>query len=152
MSAKQRLQLQRVEAQATALMAELDPRVILPAADKQVELGIAEETLLIPVGPRRAITMSAKEDGGWAIKEFDTSTGNLVPVWEETKELDDEKAISSALGAALVSLKAQLAFTGADALPDDQAVVMNAQLDFLEPRHAQLIKRGLGSFEFETGS
>ena len=152
MSAKQRLQLQRVEAQATALMAELDPRVILPAADKQVELGIAEETLLIPVGPRRAITMSAKEDGGWAIKEFDTSTGNLVPVWEETKELNDEKAISSALGAALVSLRSQLAFTGADALPDDQAIVMNAQLGFLEPRHAQLTKRGLGSFEFEAGS
>ena len=152
MSAKQRLQLQRVEAQATALMAELDPRVILPAADKQAELGIAEETLLIPVGPRRAITMSAKEDGGWAIKEFDTSTGNLVPIWEDAKDLNDEKAITSALGAALVSLKAQLAFTGADALPDDQAVVMNAQLSFLEPRHAQLTKRGLDSFEFETGS
>ena len=150
MSAKQRRQLQNVEAQATALMAELDPRVILPSADKQQELGIAEETLLIPVGPRRAITMSAKLDGGWAIQEFDTSSGNLVPVWQEAKDLTDEKAISSALGAAIVSLKAQLASTGAEAPPEDQAAVMTAQLALLQPRHAQLTSKGLGSFEFET--
>lgn len=148
MTAKQRLQLQRVEAKATALMAELDPRVILPAADKQAELGIAEETLLVPVGPRRAVTMSANEDGGWAIKEFDTSTGNLVPVWDDSKADTDEKAITSALGASIESLKSQLASD----VPADQAQVMQAQLAILQPRFVQLSTRGLESFEFESGS
>lgn len=148
MTAKQRLQLQRVEAKATALMAELDPRVILPAADKQAELGIAEETLLIPVGPRRAVTMSANNDGGWAIIEFDTSSGNLVPVWNDSKADTDEKAIASALGASIDSLKTQLA----DEVPEDQAQVMQAQLAILEPRFAQLKSKGLDSFEFESGS
>ena len=150
MTAKQRIQLRSVEAQATAMLAELDPRVILPSAEKQAELGIAEETLLIPVGPYRAITMNAKTAGGWAIKVFDTSSGNLVPVWEETKELSDDQAISVALGAAIVSLRAQLAFTGADTLPDDQSAVMKAQLAILQPRHAQLVNRGIDSFEFEN--
>ena len=150
MTANQRRQLQSVEPQTTALVAELDPRVILPSVEKQQELGIAEETLLVPVGPRRAITMNAKVDGGWTIKEFDTSSGNLVPVWEETSPLTDDLAIRAVLNAAIVSLKAQLAFTDSDALPDDQAAVMNAQLTILEPRLAQLIKRGLDSFEFET--
>ena len=65
-------------------------------------------------------------------------------------QINTPELIRAVLNAAILSLKTQLAFTDSDAVPDDQAAVMNAQLAILEPRLAQLIKRGLDSFEFET--
>ncbi len=132
------------------MVAELEPRVILPSAEKQKALGIAEETMLIPVGPRRAITACATASGEWSITEFDTSSGDLVPLWQEKGELDEGLVIAVVLGAAVGSLQEQLELTGADAVAAEQREQLTFQHAVLKARHTQLVEQGLDSFEFET--
>jgi hypothetical protein len=144
MTAKQREQLQGVENILSAMVAELQPRVILPSADKQLALGIAEETMLVPVGARRAITASPLEKGGWSIQEFDTSTGGLVPIWKEDGDLSDELVIAVVLGAAVGSLQEQVELGGED------KPALESLHTLLKARHTQLIENGLDSFEFEA--
>ncbi len=119
MSTRQRKQLQRVIPAIAELLPELDPRVIEPSADKQKELGIAEETLLLRVGAHRVISVSATETGGWSIKEFTAKSGDLVPIWDETGDLADEALGPILLGAAVGSLEEQLAAKGEDAVHKD---------------------------------
>ena len=149
MNAKQKHQLQGVEEILLAMVAELSPRVIQLTAEKQAELGISEESFLIPVGLRRALTVSALENGHWLVKEFDTSAGTLAPVWEESGELTYGLVVSVVLGASIGSLEEQLAFTGADAVPQDQRAQMEQVLALLRSRHAMLVEEGIESFEFE---
>ena len=140
MTANQRSQLRSIENTLSAMVAELQPRVILPDADKQKELGLAEETMLVPVGARRAITASPMGNAGWSIQEFDTSAGTLIPIWKEDGELTESLVISVVLGAAVGSLQEQIE-AGDTALKAVHAL--------LKARHAQLIDQGLDSFEFE---
>jgi hypothetical protein len=149
MTASQRRQLQGLEDIVTAMVAELSPRVILPTPEKQEELGIAEETMLIPVAKRRAITLNANLDGGWSVKEFDTSAGTLIPVWARETERSGDIVIEVVLAAAVNSLKQQLAVVGNDAVAVDERPQLKAVLKVLEDRHATLLKDGLASFEFE---
>jgi hypothetical protein len=144
MTAKQRSQLQGIENVLSAMVAELQPRVIMPDASKQKALGIADETMLVPVGNRRAITANATPKGGWAIQEFDTSSGELVPIWKEDGELTDELVIAVVLGAAVGSLQEQIELGG------DDAVMLSGVHAILTARHSQLIDQGLESFEFEA--
>ena len=141
MTAKQRAQLQKVENILSAMVAELQPRVIMPSADKQKALGLAEETMLVPVGSRRALTASPLDKGGWSIQEFDTSAGGLTPIWKEDGELPDDLVIAVVLGAAVGSLQEQI--EAGDA-------TLKALHTLLKARHTQLIDQGLDSFEFET--
>lgn len=131
------------------MVAELSPRVILPTPEKQAELGIAEETMLVPVAKRRAITLNAHVDGGWSVKEFDTSAGTLVPVWEQESDLDGEHIIEFVLAAAVKSLKDQLEAQGAEAVAADERPQLTGILKLLQARHATLLADGLESFEFE---
>lgn len=149
MNAKQKHQLQGVEEILLAMVAELSPRVIQLAADKQAELALSEENFLIPIGQRRAITVSALENGHWLVKEFDTSAGTLIPVWEESGELTYALVVSVVLGACVGSLEEQLAFTGAAAVPAEQRPPMEQVLALLRSRHTTLLEQGLESFEFE---
>ena len=149
MTASQRRQLQGLEEIVTAMVAELSPRVILPTTEKQEELGIAEETMLIPVAKRRAITLNANLEGGWSVKEFDTSAGTLVPVWARETERSGDVVIEVVLAAAVNSLKEQLAVVGDAAVAVDERPQLKAMLKVLEDRHATLVKDGLASFEFE---
>lgn len=149
MTASQKRQLQNLEELLSAMVAELSPRVILPTAEKQAELGIAEETMLIPVAKRRAITLNATLEGGWAVKEFDTSTGSLIPVWEHETERGGDVVIEVVLASAVKSLKSQLAASGADAVDTEERPQLAQVLSVLESRHATLLADGLESFEFE---
>jgi hypothetical protein len=149
MTASQRRQLQGLEDIVTAMVAELSPRVILPTPEKQEELGIAEETMLIPVAKRRAITLNANLDGGWSVKEFDTSAGTLIPVWARETERSGDIVIEVVLAAAVNSLKQQLAVVGDDAVAVDERPQLKAVVKILEDRHATLLRDGLASFEFE---
>lgn len=134
MSVRQRRQLHRVVDPVSQLLPELSPRVIEPAADKQRELGIADETLLVRVGTNRVITVSATESGEWTIQEFDTITGDLVPVWSETAPLDDSMVPGMVLSAAIGSLEEQLAWTGEKELHPDVRPVLSKQLALLRQR------------------
>jgi hypothetical protein len=149
MTAKQSRQLQAVEEIVSAMVAELSPRVIQPSEEKQAELGIAEETMLVPVGNRRAITLNATLDGGWSIKEFDTSAGTLVPVASEEIAFGGDRIIEAVLAATITSLQAQLAASGTDAVPADERGQLTAVFKLLQSRHATLLADGLESFEFE---
>jgi len=131
------------------MVVELSPRVILPTPEKQEELGIAEETMLIPVAKRRAITLNANLDGGWSVKEFDTSAGTLIPVWTRETERGGEIVIEVVLASAVSSLKAQLTATGYEAVADNERPQLAQVLSVLERRHAKLLAEGLESFEFE---
>lgn len=126
----------------SALVAELEPRVITPDAEKQQQLGIAEETMLIPVGVGRALTVSPTLEGGWSIKEFDTSQGTLNSVWDETGALTDELAIEVVLSRSIRTLQSQIESGAAPQFAETLAL--------LEARRKQLIDFGLGSFEFEA--
>lgn len=148
MTARQIRQLQGVEDMVSAMVAELNPRIIRPSAQQQTELGIAEETMFIPVGPQRAISLSAGEDGGWVIKEFDLSSGGLLPVWSDTSTIANGGMISAVIGAAIGSLREQLGLKGARSVPSDLRPIMQAQIVLFEERNAQLVEKGLGSFEF----
>ena len=134
MSTRQRKQLQRVIPAIGALLPELDPRVIEPSAEKQKELGIAEETLLLRIGPHRVISVSATESGAWSIKEFDAKSGDLVPIWEETGELSDSELGPMLLGAAVGSLEEQLAAKGDTAVHKDLRTDITGVLDLLRER------------------
>ncbi len=141
MTANQRSQLRSIEDRLSAMVAELQPRVILPDADKQKELNLAEETMLVPVGARRAITASPMGAAGGSVQEFDTSSGALVPIWKEDGELTESLVIAVVLGAAVGSLQEQIE-QGDAALTPLHAL--------LKARHTQLIDHGLESFEFES--
>ena len=147
MTSLQKRQLQSLEDLVSAMVAELSPRVILPTVDKQEELGIAEETMLIPVAKRRAITLNANADGSWAVKEFDTSSGALIPLWEQDKAVSGEVIIEVVLAAAVKSLAEQLGAT--DAVAADERPQLAHILRLLQARHATLLADGLESFEFE---
>ncbi len=125
------------------MVSELQPRVILPDADKQKELNLAEETMLVPVGARRAITASPMGAAGWSVQEFDTSSGALVPIWKEDGELTESLVIAVVLGAAVGSLQEQIEQGG-------DTASLEALHALLKARHTQLIDHGLESFEFET--
>ena len=131
------------------MVAELSPRVIMPTPEKQEELGIAEETMLIPVAKRRAITLNANLEGGWSVKEFDTTAGTLIPVWARETERPGDVVIEVVLAAAIKSLGDQLAVVGDDAVAVGERPQLKALLKLLEDRHATLLKDGLASFEFE---
>ena len=148
MTAKQKRLLQGVEEIVGAMVAELNPRVIVASEEKQAELGIAEETMLIPVGPRRVITLCATEAGDWSLKEFDTNTGSLVQVREEVGDLGNN-LVGAVLGAVVTSLQWQLALRGADSVTTEARIEIKRNLAELEPRQARLAKEGIGSFEFE---
>ena len=148
MTAKQMRLLQGVEEIVGAMVAELNPRVISASEEKQAELGIAEETMLIPVGPRRVITLCATEEGEWSLKEFDTNTGSLVEVREEVGDLGGN-LVGAVLGAAITSLQWQLALRGADSVTTEHRIDIKKHLAELEPRQVRLAKEGLSSFEFE---
>jgi hypothetical protein len=149
MDAKQKHQLQGVEEILLAMVAELSPRVIQLTAEKQAELGVSEESFLIPIGSRRAITVSVMPNGHWMVKEFDTGAGTLIPVWQESGELTYALVVSVVLGAAIGSIEEQLAFTGATAVPLTQRAQMEQILALLRSRHTTLIEQGIESFEFE---
>lgn len=134
MSVRQRRQLHRVVDPVSRLVPELSPRIIEPAADKQRELGIADETLLVRVGTNRVITVSATEKGDWTIQEFDSITGDLVPVWSETAEVPDEMIPGMVLAAAIGSLEEQLAWTGDIEVHEDMRPVLSKQLTVLRQR------------------
>lgn len=144
MTANQRSQLQSIENALSAMVAELQPRVIMPDADKQKALHLAEETMLVPVGARRAITASPMGKAGWSIQEFDTSSGALVPIWKEDGELTESLVIAVVLGAAIGSLQEQIERGG------DDTATLEALHTVLKARHTQLIDQGLESFEFEA--
>ena len=134
MSVRQRRQLHRVVDSVSRLVPELTPRIIEPAADKQRALGIADETLLVRVGTNRVITVSATESGAWSIQEFDSITGDLVPVWSETAGVDDEYIPGMVLAAAVGSLEEQLAWTGDTEVHEDMRPVLSNQLVLLRQR------------------
>ena len=134
MSVRQRRQLHRVVDSVSRLVPELSPRIIEPAADKQKALGIADETLLVRVGTNRVITVSATEKGDWTIQEFDSITGDLVPVWSETAAVDDEQIPGMVLAAAVGSLEEQLAWTGETEVHQDMRPVLSTQLAVLRQR------------------
>ena len=134
MSVRQRRQLHRVVDSVSRLVPELTPRIIEPAADKQRALGIADETLLVRVGTNRVITVSATESGAWSIQEFDSITGDLVPVWSETADVPDEQIPSMVLAAAVGSLEEQLAWTGETEVHEDVRPVLTKQLGLLRQR------------------
>ena len=149
MTAKQSRQLQAVEEIVSAMVSELSPRVILPSEEKQAELGIAEETMLIPVGNRRAITLNATLDGGWSIKEFDTSTGALVPLSTQEVGFGGDLVVAALLAATIKSLQEQLAAAGADAVTAGERGQLTPVYKLLQSRYATLLADGLESFEFE---
>src|SRR5690606_8321991 len=145
----------RVVDPVSRLVPELSPRIIEPAADKQRELGIADETLLVRVGTNRVITVSATENGAWNIQEFDSITGDLVPVWSETAELDDSVVPGMVLAAAIGSLEEQLAWTGDNEVHEDVRPVLSKQLALLRQRLSMatgeiaIADSSAASFEFE---
>ncbi len=143
MTANQRSQLRSIENTLSAMVAELQPRVILPDDEKQKALDIAEETMLVPVGRRRAITASPMGNGGWSVQEFDTSSGGLIPIWREDGELTESLLIAVVLGAAVGSLQEQIELDG------DDRPALELLHALLKARHTQLIEQGLESFEFE---
>lgn len=136
MSVRQRRQLHRVVDPVSLLVPELSPRIIEPAAEKQVELGIAEETLLVRVGTNRVITVSATESGEWNLQEFDSITGDLVPVWSETAALDDSQVPAMVLAAAIGSIEEQLAWKGEQEVHEDIRPVLTKQLTLLRQRYS----------------
>jgi hypothetical protein len=144
MTEGQKNQLQRIEPVLFAMVAELDPRVIMPDLEKQQALGLAEETMLVPVGAGRALTASATENGGWTVKEFDTSSGQLIEVWNETGRFSDELLVNVFLGAAVRVLLEQIARGGADT-----ATLLSLHT-LLKARYDKFIEQGPESFEYET--
>lgn len=150
MTSKQRRQLQEVENVLGGMTAELSPRVIEPSPEKQIELGIADETMLIPIGTRRAVTVSALQNGGWAIKEFETTGGELKPLRQLETEPDDDLVIVAALSTVVRSMRQLLEPTGDDALPEDERVSLANCLALLNARHDKLVAEGISGFEFEA--
>ena len=126
------------------MVAELNPRVIMPDEDKQKALGIAEETMLVPIGTGRALTASATENGGWTIKEFETGTGQLVQIWEETGGFSDELVVNVFLGAAVRSLREQI-----DLNLDYKGTLVGLHT-LLKARWDQFVEQGPESFEYES--
>ena len=155
MSVRQRRQLHRVVDSVSRLVPELSPRIIEPAPDKQRALGIADETLLVRVGTNRVITLSATEKGEWTIQEFDSITGDLVPVWSETAEVDDSVIPTMILAAAVGSLEEQLAWTGETEVHEDVRPVLSNQLAVLRQRMSMstgeisIADSDVASLEFE---
>ena len=115
------------------LVVELNPHTISPSPEKQRELGVADETLLVRVGPHRALTLHATESGAWAITEFDFLDGNLTPMRVSVTDLADEHVAGAVLSAAIASIDEQLSWT------DDKRVH-----DELRPalgRHASILRQ-----------
>ena len=136
MSASQRRQLERIESSVGELLPELTPRVIEPSAEKQKALGIAESTILLRVGNHRMISVNATEKGEWSIKEFDASSGDLVPIWDETGPVDDSLVAIMVLGAAVGSLQEQLEAEGDKAVHADLRGDLETLLATLRERQA----------------
>ena len=134
MSVRQRRQLNRVVDSVSRLVPELSPRIIEPAADKQRELGVAEQMLLIRVGTHRMIALSPQESGNWTIMELDSQTGDLVLLWGETGPLDDDQLGPIILSAAVGSLEEQLALDGEIQVHEDMRPVLTAQVVVLKQR------------------
>jgi len=134
MSVRQRRQLNRVVDSVSRLVPELSPRVIEPDEDKQRELGIAEQMLLIRVGTHRMIALSPQESGNWTIMELDSQTGDLVLLWGETGPLDDDQLGPIILSAAIGSLEEQLAMDGEIQVHEDMRPVLTAQVAVLQQR------------------
>jgi len=134
MSVRQRRQLNRVVDSVSRLVLELSPRIIEPAADKQRELGIAEQTLLVRVGTHRMIALSPTESGQWTIQELDSQTGDLVLLWGETGDLEDDQLGPIVLSAAIGSLEEQLALDGEIQVHEDVRPVLTQQLVVLRQR------------------
>jgi len=134
MSVRQRRQLNRVVDSVMRLMPELSPRIIEPAADKQRELNIAEQTLLVRVGTHRMIALSPTESGQWTIQELDSLTGDLVVIWGETGDLEDDQLGPIVLSAAVGSLEEQLAMSGEIEVHEDMRPILTNQLTILRQR------------------
>lgn len=134
MSLRQRRQLNRVVDSVSRLVLELSPRIIEPAADKQRELGIAEQTLLVRVGTHRMIALSPTESGQWTIQELDSQTGDLVLLWGETGDLEDDQLGPIVLSAAIGSIEEQLALDGEIQVHEDVRPVLTNQLTILRQR------------------
>ena len=78
--------------------------------------------------------VNATEKGEWTIQEFDSITGDLVPVWSETADVPDEQIPSMVLAAAVGSLEEQLAWTGETEVHEDVRPVLTKQLGLLRQR------------------
>ena len=109
MSAGQRRQLNKVATPITALLAELDPHIIDPSKEKQKALGIAEATMLLRIGIYRVISVYAVDRDTWNLKEFDSESGALVQLSDETARIADSAVPLWVLKSTVASIEDQLA-------------------------------------------
>ena len=137
MNAGQRRQLSTVGALVFRQLAELSPRVIEPSKEKQQALGVAGATMLFRVGSYRVITVFPIEQNSWNIKEFDSESGDLVRLSDETAPVLEAEVPAWVLRATIASIDSQLAGYAADGHPSREHRESAATIARLLPKLQQ---------------
>jgi hypothetical protein len=118
MNAGQRRQLSAFSATAQTAIIELTPRIIEPSKEVQKSLGLPEVAMLFQIGSYRAVAVYPTARNFWAIKEFDGSSGTLVPLRETGATVLPENAATWLILTALDSMDDQIARYQKQGVPD----------------------------------
>lgn len=138
MNAGQRRQLNNVVLPVHDVVAEFTPRIIEPSKEKQKALGVADYTLLFRVGAYRVLTLFPVDRDTWSFKEFDSESGELVLLHDETTKVPESDVASRVLSATITSIQDQLASYRDNGFPSpahaESAAVIARQLAVLQQR------------------
>jgi len=152
MNAGQRRQLSTVGALVFAQLGELSPRVIEPSKEKQKELGVADATMLFRVGSFRVITVFPIETNSWNLKEFDSESGELVRLSDETAPVLEAEVPAWVLRAVIASIESQLAGYASDGHPSEAHEESAAVIARLLPKLQQRLVTASGKVNVGTVS
>jgi hypothetical protein len=118
MNAGQRRLLSAFSATAQTAIVELTPRIIEPSKQVQKDLNLPDVAMLFQIGSYRAVAVYPAERDFWAIKEFDGSSGALVPLRETGVTVLPENAAKWLIHTAMDSMDDQLARYQVEGVPD----------------------------------
>jgi hypothetical protein len=138
MSAGQRRLLDKVATPVFDAIAELSPRILDLSKDKARALSVAETTMLFQVGAYRAISVFPVNKAIWTVKEFDSESGELSLLREETSKVPEPELPVWVLRATIASIQDQLAAYRASGFPspahEASAATLGRQLAVLQQR------------------
>ena len=139
MNAGQRRLLSAFSATAQTAIIELTPRIIEPSKEVQKNLNIPEVAMLFQIGNYRAVAVYPAERDFWAVKEFDSSTGTLVPLRETGVTVPPQNAAKWLILTAMDSMDDQLARYQVDCVPEPEHEKSRLTID----RHRAVLEQRL---------
>ncbi|MGV8969431.1 MAG: hypothetical protein ACOH1J_03175 [Microbacteriaceae bacterium] len=120
MNAGQRRLLSAFTATAQSVILELTPRIIEPSKEIQKTLNLPEVAMLFQIGSYRAVAVYPAERDFWAVKEFNSSSGSLVPLRETGVTVAPNNAAKWLILTAMDSMDDQLARYQTEGVPDPE--------------------------------